>query len=394
MFIHLHIPGFHAAVHQALDSTLRGRPVAVAVDASEQAPLFDSSSEARAQRIWPGVRAAAARRRCPGLVVVTPQPELYRRAQRALVTAASAATPRVAWQQAGVDLDLHGTETLWRAVTGSDQSVAQAAWWAATLRQRVAERLALAVSVGVAPRLQLARLAALAARGTAQQVSVVMPGAEHAALVHWPLRWLRALPPELLRTLADCGLTTFGAIAELPPAALDQVLSTHAGLVRSVLDGDDALDVPALVDPERELAAVVECGGHEGGATAQRAAWLLAGLARDLGFRLRAEALAATRLTLSGTYLDGRTAERSCRPRQQLHHDDELQAAAGALLAPLARRVSWQRLTLTAGGLRPRERQEELFAPARVRRVEGARDQLRTRFGCELVTTGESVRHG
>ena len=48
---------------------------------------------------------------------------------------------------------------------------------------------------------------------------------------------------------------------------------------------------------------------------------------------MRAETLAATRLTLSGIYLDGRTAERSCRPRQQLHHDDELQTAAAALLA-------------------------------------------------------------
>ena len=403
MFIHLHIPGFHAAVHQALAPDLRGRPVAVAVDAGEQAPLFDSSSEARAQRIWPGLRAGAARRRCPGLVVVTPQPELYRRAQRAVLGAASAATPRVAWQQGGVDLDLRGTEILWRTITGSEQPPAQAAWWAATLRQQVEARLALSGSVGVAPRLRLARLAALAARGTAARIQVVVPGEERVALAEWPLRWLRALPPELLRTLADCGLTTFGAIAGLPGPALDQVLGAQAALVRGVLDGDDNGndgddgEVPALVDPERELVAMVECGsqaGGVGGASALRAQRLIADLARDVGFRLRAEALAATRLTLSGIYLDGRTAERCCRSRQQLYHDDQLQAAAAALLTPLVRRVAWQRLTLTAGGLLPRACQEELFAPARQRRVEGARDLLRTRFGKELVGALEPATDG
>ena len=397
MYIHLHIPGFHAVVHQALEPDLRGRPVAVAVDASDQAPLFDSSSEARAQRIWPGLRAGAARRRCPGLVVVTPQPELYRRAQRAVLGLASAATPRVAWHQGGVELDLRGTEILWRSVTGSAQPAVQAAWWAATLRQRVEERLALRGSVGAAPRLQLARLAALAARSAAEQLQVVTPGEERNALGGWPLRWLRALPPEVLRTLADCGLTTFGVIAALPGPALDQLLGAHATLVRGVLDGDDDGEVPALVDPERELVATVECGsqvGGVGGASALRASRLLANLARDVGFRLRAEALAATRLTLSGIYLDGRTAERSCRPRQQLYHDDQLQAAAAALLTPLVRRVAWQRLTLTAGGLLPRACQEELFAPARQRRVEGARDLLRTRFGRELVGALEPATDG
>ena len=47
MFLHLQIPGFHAAVHQAAEAGLRGRPVAVAVDAGPQAPLFATSVETR-----------------------------------------------------------------------------------------------------------------------------------------------------------------------------------------------------------------------------------------------------------------------------------------------------------------------------------------------------------
>ena len=47
MFLHLAIPGFHAAAHQAANATLRGRPVAVAVDNGDQAPLFAVSLEGR-----------------------------------------------------------------------------------------------------------------------------------------------------------------------------------------------------------------------------------------------------------------------------------------------------------------------------------------------------------
>ncbi|MBA2479037.1 MAG: DNA polymerase IV, partial [Planctomycetes bacterium] len=54
MFLHLSIPGFHAAVHQAASAALRDRPVAVAVDAGEQAPLFAVSLEGRSEGVWPG----------------------------------------------------------------------------------------------------------------------------------------------------------------------------------------------------------------------------------------------------------------------------------------------------------------------------------------------------
>lgn len=388
MFIHLHISGFHAAIHQAVAPELRGRPVAVAVDASEQAVLFDTSSEARACRIWPGLRAAAARRRCRDLIIVTPDPALYRRAQRATQGVASAVTPRVGMHQHGLDLDLQGTETLWRAVTGASDPAAQARWWGARLRAEFATRLHLPISVGIATRLRLARLAALAARAAADGVEAVAPGDESTACLAWPLRWQRDLSADALQALADCGITTFGALAAIAEIDARRLLGAQADVVLGVLNGDDEPTVPALVDPERTLA--VGRDGGDAGVDATRAERLIAELARDLGFDLRAAALACTRLTLSGTWLDGRTAERRCRPLHQLRHDDELATAAQALLTPLHRRVQWQRLALTAGGLVPIEEQLELLAPPRSRRVQGARDLLRSRFGSDLVRHGDA----
>jgi DNA polymerase-4 len=389
MFIHLHISGFHAAVHQAVDPALRGRPVAVAVDASDQAVVFETSSEARAQRVWPGLRSAAARRRCRDLTIVTPDPGLYRRAQRALLAAASTATPRVAIHQHGLDLDLHGTETMWRPVTGSAHAEVQAQWWAQRLHHEVTTRLQLPTTIGIAARLRVARLAALAARAQATGMQVVAAGDEAAACASWPLRWQREVPPPTLQALADCGITTFGALARLASDDARRLLGAQAEAVLGVLSGEDEPQVPALVDPER--TCVVSHRGGAAGLDGEQARRALADLARDLGFALRSAALACTRLTFAGTWLDGRTGERSLRPLRQLRHDDELAAAAQALLLPWSRRVHWQGFSLTAGGLVPIEEQLELLEPPRGRRMQGARDHLRTRFGSELVRPAGSL---
>src|SRR4051812_17000829 len=119
MFLHLAVPGFHAAAHQAADTKLRGRPVAVAVDSGDQAPLFAVSLEGRSAGVWPGMRAAVARRRCPALTVLPPDPDLYRRAQQACAALIGAYTPAVGSPSTGtragrLDADFDGTESLWR----------------------------------------------------------------------------------------------------------------------------------------------------------------------------------------------------------------------------------------------------------------------------------------
>ncbi len=388
MFLHLHLPGFHATVHQAVTPRLAGRPVAVAIDAGTQAPLIDVSPEAHAQGVFPGLRAAAALRRCHGLTVVTPQPELYRRARRALLAAASTATPLVGGRADGLDLDLGGTERLWRDATGSDDPLAQARWWAQTLHQRIGDDLRLPTAIGVSTRLRVARLAALAARERSARplgVEVVAVGTEGSAIRAWPLRWLRDLPWDSLRLLADCGITTLGAAAEMAPADLRQLLGADAEELLALWSGDDEPLVPPCVDPEPEIA--IARGAGDGGADATRAGLLLAALARDLGFRLRADGLACIRLTVAGTWLDGRIGTRLVTSKRPLRHDDELERAALTALIALTRRVSWERLSLTATGLCSAEEQQELFDTPRSRRLENARDLLRTRFGAEMVTT-------
>lgn len=389
MLLHLHLPGFHATVQQAVTSRLAGRPVAVAIDAGAQAPLIDVSPEARRSGVFPGLRATAAVRRCPGLTVTTPQPELYRRARRALMAAANTASPLVGGRADGLDVDLAGSERLWRDATGSDDPLKQATWWAHTLHDRIRDDLHLPTAVGVASRVRVARLAACAARDVRGGLCVVRPESEAATIRDWPVRWVRDLPWEHLRLLADCGITTLGAAAAMAPADLRQLLGDEGEALLALLSGEDEPLVPPCIDPEPEIAVARGCG--DGGADATRAGRLLATLARDLGFRLRADSLACIRLTFAGTWMDGRTTTRTTQAKRQLRHDGDLERAALAMLTALTRRVSWQRLALTATGLCSAEEQQELFDAPRAHRLENARDLLRQRFGTELVSPATQV---
>lgn len=385
MLVHLHLPGFHATVQQAVMPRLAGRPVAVAIDAGAQAPLIDVSPEARRDGVFPGLRAAAALKRCPGLTVTTPQPELYRRARRALMAAATTASPLVGGRADGLDIDLAGSERLWRSAVGSDDPLTQARWWGRTLHTRIRDDLRLPTAVGIAARLRVARLAALAARERRDGLCVVTPESEGATIRDWPIRWVRDLPWEHLRVLSDCGITTLGAAAAMAATELRTLLGDEGEALLALFSGEDEPLVPPCTDPEPEVAIARGCGDR--GADAERAARLLRIIARDVGFRLRSDHLACTRLTLAGTWLDGRTVTRTVTAKRQLRHDDDLERTALAALTALTRRVSWQRLGLTATGLCSAEEQQELFDAPRVHRLENARDLLRTRFGAEVVTT-------
>ena len=72
--LHVDADGFFAAVEQALDPALRGRPV---VTGAERGIIAAASYEAKAQGIKRGIQLHEARRLCPDLVVLPSDYEAY-----------------------------------------------------------------------------------------------------------------------------------------------------------------------------------------------------------------------------------------------------------------------------------------------------------------------------
>jgi len=139
---------FFASVEQALDPSLRGRPV---VTGKERGIIACASYEAKRLGIKRGVALWEARRMCPDLVVLPSDYETYGLYSKRMFDIARRFTPMV--EEYSIDegfADLTGLRRLHR---GSYAAIAQ------TFRQAVRDELGLGVSVGLSLSKSLAKLA-------------------------------------------------------------------------------------------------------------------------------------------------------------------------------------------------------------------------------------------
>lgn len=375
MFLHLQVPGFHAVVHQAGNPALRGRPVAVAVDAGLQAPLFATSPEARRCHVAVGMRTDEALRRCPGLQVVTPDPEAYRAAQRSLAAVCSGVAARVGGSAGRIDLDLGGMEPLWQRTAGmaTDDPVAAARAVAIAVRRRCAEELRFDVYLGGGERLLIARLAAALAREpqlSHQGVTILGAAEEAAATDLMPIVLLADCDAHIRDLLERCGITTIGQLRALSADALLGLVGPGGARLYDVLHGLREELVPEVMDAEPSITATCRAGA--GGAGVEGVHGMLAVLARELAFQLRQRHLGCTRLTLDIGWCDARCATGSIDLRYQTVADHALATAAGEVFMHHARAgVRIDRLRLTATGLCTAEFQQEWFADGRMTAAEG-----------------------
>lgn len=370
MFLHLQVPGFHAVVHQVRTPALRGRPVAVAVDAGLQSPLFATSPEARLCHVAVGMRTDEALRRCPRLQVVTPDPEAYRAAQRALAQVCASVTARVGGSAGRIDLDLACTEELWRQRAGvarDDDPLAAARAVALLLRRRCTAELGFEVFVGGGGRLLIARLAAALAREPhlAQQGVMILGGADEAAATDlMPIALLADCDAHIRDLLGRCGIATIGQLRALPADELLGLVGPGGARLYDVLHGLREEMVPEVTDSEPSLSAA--CRGGPGGVGPDGVQGMLMVLARELAFQLRQRHLGCTRLTLDIGWCDARTSNAAVELRYQTVADHALAAAAGGLFAQHARTgTRVDRLRLTASGLCTAELQQEWFPAMR-----------------------------
>lgn len=375
MFLHLQVPGFHAVVHQVRSPALRGRPVAVAVDAGLQSPLFATSPEARLSHVAVGMRTDEALRRCPRLQVVTPDPEMYRAAQRALAQVCAGVTARVGGSAGRIDLDLVGTEELWRqrvGITMDDDPLAAARAVALMLRRRCVAELGFEVFIGGGGRLLIARLAAALAREPqfAQQGVMILGGEEeNAATDLMPIALLADCDAHIRDLLGRCGIATIGQLRALPADELLGLVGPGGARLYDVLHGLREEMVPEVTDSEPSLSAA--CRGGAGGVGPDGVQGMLVVLARELAFQLRQRHLGCTRLTLDIGWCDARTTGASVELRYQTVADHALACSAGDLFAQHVRvGVRVDRLRLTASGLCTAELQQEWFPDVRVAAAE------------------------
>jgi len=382
--LHLAIPAFPIALARLDDPALRERPVAVAAGASERAVIQCVSAEARAEGVCEGLSVRNARRVCPSLTLLPPQPQRTFQGMQALFKMAGAYSPISEPVSSG---------NLFLDITGCRRLLGPGRDLAARLDREIASRLRLQGRVGVAGNKLVSRIAA----GCLDKPGVcdVLRGSERPFIGPLPVSVLPGVGEARRQVLMrDLNLRRVEEIAALSPAQLRLAFGSFAPLLHQRACGID----PSLVQPPRHTPEVLEeaCLAREENDDGMLLAELCR-LAENCGLRLRRLGRTTDRITLTLIYADGAVEKRSASPATPLSHDLLLYEAAEKLFfRACARRVQVRGLRLLCDRLSAEYGQGDLFpaapgpSPGQIA-LQEALDRLRRRFGREAVLWGRTL---
>lgn len=336
-------PAFCATVERLVAPALRGRPLAVAPPGADRATVLALSPEAQTAGITRGMDVRRARKLCPDLLLIPPNPRLYARASRALHEILQIYAPVIEPRGYGhAFLDLSGTERLF----GPAVDVAE------RIRREAASRLRLPLTVGVAVNKLVSEAATRAGRegpcfpSSRLPVFPVPRGSEAPFLAPHRLSVLPDVPDDILFRLDEYQLERIGQVAAIAESELCAVFGGRGRLLSARSRGIDARPVlsPA-VQSEFRLSHTLATDSNDRNALHA----LLRRLTEGLGRRLRRRTLAARRLTVQVEYSDYRSSEKSLPLGAYSLDADLWDAARRALDTALDRRTTVRTLTVTAG---------------------------------------------
>lgn len=378
--VHWDADSFFAAIEQAADRHLRGRPVAVG--GPRRGVVLSASGEARRYGVRAGMPTGKARRACPRLVVVPGHFDLYEQFSRQILMLCEEQTPLVEAASVGAAwLDLTGT----RAVLGAAPEEA-----AGRLVKTVREWLRVTLSTGVAANKTVARIAARVRKPGAR---LMVPAGEEAVfLAPLGLGWLPGLGGERRAALEVAGLRRIGELARAPLEALELVLGRDALALQRRAQGVDEEPVGRPKAVEERFQQAHEFAEDEWDEGVILGA--LRGMVERLMTDLRAARRETRRLTLTLRYTDREESERSLALGEPTALDAEVRPLlAGWLEQAWRRRVRLRgmrlrasriytpspQMALFAGEGKPRESEQKLAA---------AMDGLRRSYGAGIIRRG------
>lgn len=224
--LHLHIPCFQISLERALEPKLRYRPVVVAVP--PEGGILSCSPEAKREGIRPGMGIREAKRLCPKITIIKPDPFKVEKALQRLHLHAQRYSPVWELSKAGhLYLDLTGTHRLW------DPKEA-----ARSLIKEVKEDLGLIGATGIATNKLVSHIASLVVPSS--DILEVRHGEEGRFMAPLDVGLLPALYPKEADTLrTDLGITRIELLWQLDFSLLRLLFGARAAIVYDQARGID-----------------------------------------------------------------------------------------------------------------------------------------------------------
>jgi len=370
---HVDMDAFYAAVEQRDRPELRGRAVIVGADPKGRGVVSACSYEARVFGVRSAMPISRAYRLCPHGVYLPVDMTKYARVSAEIMAILAEFSPLV--EPVSVDeafLDLTGTATLW----GPPPDAVRA------IKSRIRAQTGLTASAGLAANKFVAKVASDLEKPDG--LVVVPPGREAEFLAPLPIERLWGVGKATAKELQGLGVATIGQLQRLAPAVLTARLGPHGSDLLALAFGRDGRPVEPF-SPPKSMGAETTFGRDC--RDPARLEETLRGQAERVARELRADGLAACRVTLKLRWADFRTLTRS-HTGDPTQDGLELYRRSALLLSrePLVQAV--RLIGVSASALRAEAHgQLPLLDPAAVRRERLARavDRITGRFGRSAI---------
>ena len=385
------IPSVEVAVARLHDPALRTKPLAIAPLNTPRALLREVSLEAAQEGLAIGMPLDHARRLCPSLEVLSPNPQRARYADDILLRTITRYAP--VWEPAQP-----GTVVL--DVTGTGKLFGPASDVAATVQQEVLSQSDLDGVAGVGTNKLIAQTAATLMAPS--ELYDVRPGSEQVFMSPLSVRTLPGLHRPCMRTVLErldaLNLRTLGEVAESPLDALEVVFGDYAGPLSRWAQGIDHLPVlPPAVQPCLDETILVEPDAIDDP--------VLWGILLDALQRLCRTLRSQRRVCGSVTLLIRHSDQVDVAKHERLATDTCWECDLTPVLLSLfhrcfTRRIRLRQMTISLSSLTGYAEQLPLFdnrSPAEQRRQARAKhlavalDQLHARFGEHVIRYGRSL---
>ena len=295
--LHVDMDAFYASVEQRDRPELRGLPVVVGADPRGRGVVSTASYEARRFGVRSAMPIGRAFRLCPHAVFLPVDMEKYQGVSRQVMAILGEFSPLV--EPVSVDeafVDVAGTVRLF----GPPDAVAR------RIKARIRETTGLTASAGLAANKFVAKVASDLEKPDG--LVIVAPGTEPRFLAPLPVERVWGVGRVLAESLARMGIRTIGQLQAVPLATLTRRFGEHGRHLHELAFGrDDRVVEPSTAAKSigAETTFGVDC--HDPAQLRRTLRRHAERVAREL----RAERLAAARVTLKLRYADFQTLTRS-----------------------------------------------------------------------------------
>jgi DNA polymerase-4 len=379
--LHVDMDAFYAAVEQRDRPELRGRPVVVGADPRGRGVVAAASYEARRFGIRSAMPISIAYRYCPQGVYLPVDMTKYARVSAEIMAILGEFTPLVeplSLDEAFLDV------TASRALFGSGLEIAR------TIKARIKDEVELTASAGVAPNKFLAKIASDLRKPDG--LVEVLPGEEAAFLRELPIARLWGVGPAAEAALTALGVRTIGQLGRMPRDALRRRFGSYGSHLHALALGRDDRPVVPWDDPKSVGAE--ETFERDTGDVARLRVTVLAQADR-VAAELRQGGLTGRTVTLKLRYADFRTVTRRETSTVPTADGGEIFRRAWDAFTRLPKPQPIRLIGVSVSGLQSAAapRQLPLFGrPMRAEAVGRLADQLRARFGPEVVQRASLLR--